>query len=45
MEKHKITGSEALLKSLIAEGEIRSSVIPADRRFLFTIVCMITGIN
>lgn len=45
MEKQKITGSEALLKSLIAEGVDTISVIPAGKRFLFTIVCTITGIN
>ena len=42
MEKQKITGSEALLKALIAEG-VLSSVIPADRRYLFTTVYMIIG--
>jgi hypothetical protein len=40
MEKQKITGSEALLKALIAEGV---DIIPADRRYLFTTVYMIIG--
>ena len=43
MEKQKITGSEALLKALIAEGVDTIFVIPADRRYLFTTVYMIIG--
>ena len=44
MEKQKITGSEALLKSLIAEGVDTIFGYPGGQ-FLFTIVCTITGIN
>lgn len=45
MEKQKITGSEALLKSLIAEGVDTIFGYPGGQAIPITIVCTITGIN